>query len=435
MARPKAQETRVYGLTDLRDRPSTKNHKARKDDAKRKVFLVRWTVSRQDRQKAFRYKKDAETFMAELEKAISRQEIFSSTSGLPLSWEQPNPRYCDWARQYVQEHLPVWAKKTATANVESIARGVALLRAPKAPDINEDGRRLVRQWLLGNVEECPSQIARWSLTLEDCTRNICATARSQIQLAYDGTALKANVAIRHRTQVNATFAEAVDRGLLDTNPWEVKRRTAKLARKVVASTLEDDDIPSVAVAQSLIDSIEDDDHRILLTIILHAGVRPSEARGLRVDDLDLPEDGWGNAFIRRSLSNGAEGATDEDDPVKTGKRRVPLSPLVVQKIRTHIEGRESRLVATAVRGGAIPEGDLQEAWRGVCTNKRWTPYSLRHTAATTWIKAGVNPTEVARRLGNNPETLFRVYVNFIKGDDLLANELIEKETDRAMKSR
>jgi hypothetical protein len=44
----------------------------------------------------------------------------------------------------------------------------------------------------------------------------------------------------------------------------------------------------------------------------------------------------------------------------------------------------------------------------------------------------VNPTEVARRLGNNPETLFKVYVNFIKGDDLLANELIEKETNRAM---
>jgi integrase len=77
---------------------------------------------------------------------------------------------------------------------------------------------------------------------------------------------------------------------------------------------------------------------------------------------------------------------------------------------------------------------LQGAWRSVCTNERWKPYSLRHTAATTWIKAGVNPTEVARRLGNNPETLFKVYVNFIKGDDLLANELIEKETNRAMAS-
>jgi integrase len=432
MARPKAKESRVYGLTDLRTRPSTAKHKARKDEAKRKVWLVRWTVDRRDHQKAFRYQKDAQTFMDELEKAMARQESFSLTTGLPASWEQPNPKYCDWARQYVQENLPVWAKKTTVANVESISRGVVLLRSNGAPEVDDEGRREIRQWLIGNVEDCPTTIARWSLTLEECNRNVCATARNKIQLAYDGTALKGNVAIRHRTQVNATFAEAVDRGLIETNPWVVKRRSAKRARKVVASTLSDDDIPSVAGAQSIIDSIEDDDYRILLTIILHAGLRPSEARGLRVDDLELPDQGWGNASIRRSLSNGAEGATDEADPVKTGNRRVPLSPFLVDKIRTHLDGRDSRLVATALRGGPVPEGDLQGSWRSVCTNERWKPYSLRHTAATTWIKAGVNPTEVARRLGNNPETLFKVYVNFINGDDLLANELIEKETNRAM---
>ncbi len=58
MARPKAKESRVYGLTDLRTRPSTAKHKARKDEAKRKVWLVRWTVDRRDHQKAFRYQKD-----------------------------------------------------------------------------------------------------------------------------------------------------------------------------------------------------------------------------------------------------------------------------------------------------------------------------------------------------------------------------------------
>lgn len=432
MGRPKAPEARVYGLTDLRDRPSTAQHKPRKNEAKRKVWLVRWVVGGRDRQKAFRFKSDAESFMEDLEKALAKSETFSTTTGLPVSWEQVNPKYSDWARQYIQEHLPMWAKKTAVANVESISRGVILLRSPKAPTVDEDGRRQIRQWLLGNVQECPSSIDRWSLSLDECTRSVCAAARNKIQLAYDGTALKANVAIRHRTQVNATFAEAVDRGLLDTNPWEVNRRTAKLARKVVPSTMSDDDIPSVAAAQALIDAITDDGHRILLTIMLHAGLRPGEARGLRVDDLEIPDHGWGAAIVRRSLSNGTEGASDEDDLVKTGRRRVPLSPYLVEKIRSHLKGRKARLVATALRGGPIPEGDLQKAWRSVCTNMSWTPYTLRHTAATTWIKAGVNPTEVARRLGNNPETLFQTYINFIKGDDLLANDLIEKEMKHSL---
>ena len=54
-----------------------------------------------------------------------------------------------------------------------------------------------------------------------------------------------------------------------------------------------------------------------------------------------------------------------------------------------------------------------------------SPYSLRHTAATTWLTKGGNPAEIAHRLGNSVEVLMSTYVNFIEGDDDRLNAIIQ----------
>lgn len=52
-------------------------------------------------------------------------------------------------------------------------------------------------------------------------------------------------------------------------------------------------------------------------------------------------------------------------------------------------------------------------------------YDLRHTCATSWLRAGVPLGDVARRLGQSVETLVTVYVGALDGDDEAANRIID----------
>jgi integrase len=57
------------------------------------------------------------------------------------------------------------------------------------------------------------------------------------------------------------------------------------------------------------------------------------------------------------------------------------------------------------------------------------PYDLRHTCITTWLNAGVPVAEVARRVGNSPEVIHRVYEGCIYGQEEAMNKKIETELD------
>jgi integrase len=53
------------------------------------------------------------------------------------------------------------------------------------------------------------------------------------------------------------------------------------------------------------------------------------------------------------------------------------------------------------------------------------PYDLRHAAVSTWLNAGVPPTEVAARAGHSVAVLLRVYAKCLDGSGHVANRLIE----------
>ena len=57
-------------------------------------------------------------------------------------------------------------------------------------------------------------------------------------------------------------------------------------------------------------------------------------------------------------------------------------------------------------------------------------YDCRHTAATTWLHAGVPLGETARRLGHSVETLEYDLVGALEGDEELGNQRIEAELRR-----
>jgi hypothetical protein len=53
------------------------------------------------------------------------------------------------------------------------------------------------------------------------------------------------------------------------------------------------------------------------------------------------------------------------------------------------------------------------------------PYDLRHSALSTWLNAGVDPTEVAERADNSVEVLLTRYAKCLDGRQDVANRRIE----------
>jgi hypothetical protein len=52
------------------------------------------------------------------------------------------------------------------------------------------------------------------------------------------------------------------------------------------------------------------------------------------------------------------------------------------------------------------------------------PYDLRHAALSSWLNAGVDPTEVAERAGNSVEVLLSRYAKCLDGRQDVANRRI-----------
>lgn len=57
------------------------------------------------------------------------------------------------------------------------------------------------------------------------------------------------------------------------------------------------------------------------------------------------------------------------------------------------------------------------------------PYDLRHAAVSTWLNAGVPPTEVASRAGHSVAVLLTVYAKCIDGERATHNGRIDSILD------
>jgi integrase len=54
------------------------------------------------------------------------------------------------------------------------------------------------------------------------------------------------------------------------------------------------------------------------------------------------------------------------------------------------------------------------------------PYDLRHAAVSTWLNAGVPPTQVAEWAGHSVAVLLRTYAKSIVGQDDAARRRIDE---------
>lgn len=171
--------------------------------------------------------------------------------------------------------------------------------------------------------------------------------------------------------------------------------------------------------------------------------------GLRKADCFVPDKRWGVLTLHDTHPVSGKQWTDSGERhdkrgLKSREakedRPVPIPPPLVAMLRAHLKefgtAKDGRLF-TNERGGLVGSSTYWRVWRDAreyalppdlqASILGGRPYDLRHTCITTWLNAGVPVAEVARRVGNSPEVIHRVYEGCIYGQEEAMNKKIEQE--------
>ncbi|MEU1041450.1 tyrosine-type recombinase/integrase [Streptomyces sp. NPDC005907] len=439
----------------------------RKRASKRPSYDVRWSVGGSVFSETFRTKALADHYRTKLMHAAREGEEFDDGTGLPDSMTEAKAKlaWYDFAQRYLAMKWPHAAPNTRDGINESLTSvTIALLDdrpgRPSAPLI----RAALRNWafvLPAPAErEVPTEVANtlhWiakaSRPLNDLTDPVTAReVLDSFKIRLDGKSAAAETVRRkRRTFVNALHY-AVDLGEFRENPltavrWQKPKVSSEVDPRVVVNPQQ---AVSLLHAVSYVGGYRRARGRRLVGLfacMYFAGLRPAEAVGLAESDLTLPMQGWGTALLHRTRPSVGKQWTDSGDshddrglknrPAED-VRRVPLPPQLVAILREHLDtfgtAADGRLFYSE-GGGVVASSTYWRAWQeartlalppaAVASPLARRPYDLRHSALSTWLNAGVDPTEVAERAGNSVEVLLGRYAKCLDGRQEVANRRIE----------
>jgi integrase len=185
-------------------------------------------------------------------------------------------------------------------------------------------------------------LTRFSPSLVDLDRQLLYETDHRMRIRLDGFSLYApNTQNRLIAVAKTALSDAVKRGLIEAVPWPRRESgaTAKSDLKYSDDAL-DEEVPSVIQLLTILDAMKNHQpashlYRALSAVCGFAGLRPGEAVVLEVEDLFLPEIGWGSIRVKRAWS-GVDGdrwnsRLEEIAGPKTrrSRRTVPIPQLLV----------------------------------------------------------------------------------------------------------
>ncbi|MGW2433267.1 tyrosine-type recombinase/integrase [Streptomyces sp. NPDC001640] len=440
----------------------------RKRNTKKSSYDVRWTVAGNVFSEQFRTKGLADHHRAKLLRATHAGEEFDTVTGLPDSLVEraPSVTWYAFALKYLAMKWPHAAPNTRNGINEALtAVTVALLdERPGRPD-DELLRKVLRNWafilpspddreLPTDVADALHWVAKASRPLSDLADAAIGRAvLDSLKIKLDGTAAAAETVRRkRRTLVNALHY-AVDLGEFRENPitairWKKPKVANEVDPRVVANP---EQARALLTAVSYVGGYGRARGRRLVgffACMYYGALRPAEVVGLTEADLKLPGNGWGTALLNRTRPSVGKqwtdsGETHDDRGLKNRPveevRPVPIPPQLVVMLREHLEtfgtAKDGRLF-TNERGGVVGSSTYYRVWQearilalppaAVASPLAARPYDLRHSALSTWLNAGVDPTEVAARAGNSVEVLLSRYAKCIDGRQEIVNRKIEE---------
>ena len=435
-----------------------------------RTYTVRWTVAGTSHPETFKTQALAESRLAELRTYARNGVAFDVTTGLPVpevrqgraqAAKADEPSWYQHALNYVARRrrgLSGNSMRSIADTLATVTRSSWCL-VPRRPGDSQI-REALYCWAFRGKDDPPEGIAevlRWvaeySRPLADLAdQDLMLDVLDAISSKLDGKPAAANTVARKRAVLSNVLDYGVGRGL-DANPlaaaakvWTPPKTTEGLVDpRVVVNRRQAEELLTAVSYQGRIGP----KLVAFFACLYYAGTRPSETVELRADlNLDLPEDDdWGTLYLHGNAPTVGAGWS------RSGRRRdprqlkhraegevrpVPCHPALTRYLRHHIgefgtapDGRLFR----GERGGDLSESVYQRAWQGarllaftpaVATSPlARRPYDLRHACLSTWLNAGVDPTQVAEWAGNSVEVLLRVYAKCIHGRDMINRKLID----------
>jgi len=457
-------EVVIWSIRSRKDRRKVQE-KRRKSSSK--PYELRWKVGSQAKSKAFMTRALADAFRADLLHAARRAEQFDTVTGLPVSMLEGDKAASTWyefASRYVAMRWPGAAAKTRDSIVDSLATATLALLDGEVADLDSEVVRAAMRWSLVqrrgvDVPPCLADAAR---LLPKGTRPIYDLADPRVTRGVaeiigrklDGTPAAPDTVSRRWRALNTAIEYAVEVGALDANPLKRVRRkrianeSVAVDRRVVVNQRQARELLS---AVSYVGSWNRGRGRRLVAFfstLYFAGLRPAEAVGLRLADCRLPESGWGSLTLGETRPTSGKQWTDSGEVhdrrglkqrADRTTREVPIPPELVAALRAHVAefgtADDGRLFFNE-RRGVLGSSTYSRVWEEaralaltppqVACPLAGRPYDLRHAALSTWLNAGVDPTDVAERAGNSVEVLLKRYAKCVDGRQERNNNLIEQ---------
>ena len=274
------------------------------------------------------------------------------------------------------------SETTLDAYLERWLEGVARTRVRE--NTYEDYRFLMRRYVrpvLGNRRL--DQLK--TLEVQQLYSDMSASGLSPRTVRYTHTVLR-----------NA-LAQAVTWGMLARNPADLAVLPRKQRQEMQALAPEE--------ARRFLSAAKEDPCHAVFNLLLDTGLRPSEALGLKWDDVDLS---GRSLAVRRTLTRGTRGWRFEEPKTLQSRRSVPFTDGLLSVLLAHKEAQPInalRLVFTGETGepliaNNLAKRNLNRILRQAGLPERFRLYDLRHTCATLMLIAGVHPKVVSERLGH-----------------------------------
>ncbi|MFD5555679.1 tyrosine-type recombinase/integrase [Streptomyces sp. NPDC127068] len=445
-----------------------------------KPFELRWRVGTRAHSKSYKTSTQADGRRSELLGALRDRQRFDVETGLPEHElaALTEPTWYEHALAYVLMKWPRAAAKHRAGIAEALAvvTPVLVTTTRGIPDrkvlrsalygwafravVTDDGSvvsRFADQEPPQEITDTLAWLAQNSMKLSQAGKpEHMRAALAAVSLKLNGKAAADNTVNRKVMALSNCLRYAVEKGHYPRNPlqgidWTPPKTDDEVDFRYV---------PGPSQARALINGVKEQSARgehlaAFFGCIYYAGMRPAEVSALKDSDCALPAkdapDAWGELLLEESRPEVGAGWTDDGTSYETRglKRRarratrpVPVPPVLVRMLREHLarygtapDGRFFR----AAEGGRVRSTEYCELWaaargqvlgpKDARTPLAEVPYSLRHAGVSLWIKAGVDPVEVARRAGHSVAVLFRFYAKILRGGQEHANRLIGAQLD------
>ncbi len=245
----------------------------------------------------------------------------------------------------------------------------------------------------------PSDVEKLILTMRSKMKPARGADAETVRALSDSTIRSTYTALR------AGLDAAVRDGLLGRNPAALVKRPG--VERHEARHLDAADVMAVLKAA------EDSRYHTALVLIASTGLRRGEALALRWTDLDLEA---GLLKVAQTIGRVGDKLVISEPKTARARREVPLSSSIVTLLKKHriaqLEERmlaankwtESGLVFTTALGTPVDPRNLTRVVE-VAAKRASTEgvgvHTLRHSAATAWLEAGVHIKAVGDLLGHS----------------------------------